>query len=167
MRRHLFAAAVVLTALLLQVGVVNRLRLPLGHPDLVVVAVVALALVAGPLPGTVIGFVAGLTADVIPPADHTLGRLAMAYAVVGYAAGLLEDLEERSVVTTVLVVAAASAAAVLIFAGVGALLGDSRIDADSVTGSLAAIVAYDVVLAPFVVPLVSGAARRLEPAATY
>lgn len=167
MRRHLLAAAVVVTALLLQVGVVNRLRLPIGHPDLLVVCVVALALAAGPLAGTVTGFCAGLVADLIPPADHTLGRLAMAYAVIGYAAGLLEDLEERSVITTVLVVATASAAAVMMFAGVGALLGDPRIDADSVTGSLTATVLYDVVLAPFVVPLVSGAARRAEPAATY
>ena len=33
--------------------------------------------------------------------------------------------------------------------------------------SLAAAVLYDVVLAPFVVPLVSGAARRAEPVVSY
>lgn len=167
MRRGLLAAVVVVTALLLQVGVVNPLDLPIGHPDLVVLCVVALALVAGPTWGTVLGFAAGLTADLMPPANHTLGRLAMAYAIVGYAAGLLEDVEERSVVTTVIVVAGASAAVVLIFAGVGALLGDARVDATSVADSLSATILYDVILAPFVVPLVSGAARRAEPVTTY
>lgn len=167
MRRGVLAAVVVLTALLLQVGVVNPLDLPVGQPDLVLLCVVALALVAGPTWGTVLGFAAGLTADVMPPADHALGRLAMAYALVGYAAGLLEDVEERSVVTTVAVVAVASAAVVLLFAGVGALLGDPRVDASSVAHSLVATILYDVILAPFIVPLVSGAARRAEPVTTY
>jgi rod shape-determining protein MreD len=163
----LLAGVVLLTALLFQVAVVNPLDLPVGHPDLVVLSVVALALAAGPTWGTVVGFAAGLAVDVVPPADHALGRLAMAYALVGYAAGLVEDVEERSVVTTVAVVAGASAAVVLIFAGVGALLGDPRVDASSVANSLVATILYDVILAPFVVPLVSGAARRAEPVTTY
>jgi rod shape-determining protein MreD len=167
MRRGLLAGVVLFTALLLQTGVVNPLDLPVGHPDLVLICVVALAVVAGPTWGTVLGFAAGLAADVVPPADHSLGRLAMAYALVGYAAGLLEDVEERSAVTTVLVVAGASATVVLVFAGVGALLGDPRVDATSVADSLVATILYDVVLAPFVVPLVSGAARRAEPVTTY
>jgi rod shape-determining protein MreD len=167
MRRGLLAGVVLFTALLLQTGVVNPLDLPVGHPDLVLICVVALAVVAGPTWGTVLGFAAGLAADVVPPADHSLGRLAMAYALVGYAAGLLEDVEERSAVTTVLVVAGASATVVLVFAGVGALLGDPRVDATSVADSLVATILYDVVLAPFVVPLVSGAARRAEPVTSY
>ncbi len=167
MRRGVLAAVVLVTALLLQTGVVNPLDLPIGHPDLILLCVVALAVVSGPTWGTVLGFAAGLAADVVPPADHTLGRLAMAYALVGYAAGLLEDIEERSVVTTVVVVAGASATVVLVFAGVGALLGDPRVDATSVADSLTATILYDVILAPFVVPLVSGAARRAEPVTTY
>jgi rod shape-determining protein MreD len=166
-RRVLTAFVVLFTAALLQVDVVDRLRLPGGRPDLVVVTVVALALVLGPTGGTVVGFLAGLGVDVLPPADHTLGRLALAYAVVGYAAGLLEDVEERSVLTTMAVIAMTSALAVLFYAGVGALLGDPRIYAGSVARSLLATVIYDVVLAPFVVPLVSGAARRAEPVGAY
>jgi rod shape-determining protein MreD len=167
MRRGLLTGVVLLTALLVQTGIVNPLNLPIGHPDLVVLCVVALALVAGPTWGAVLGFAVGLAADVVPPADHAVGRLAMAYALVGYAAGLLEDVEERSAVTTVAVVAVASAAVVLVFAGVGAILGDPRIDAGSVANSLVATILYDVILAPFVVPLVSGAARRAEPVTTY
>jgi rod shape-determining protein MreD len=162
--RRLVSTAFVLLALLLQVTIVNRIPLPDGRPDLVLLVVVALALVRGPEYGAVLGFAAGLAADVVPPADHTVGRLALAYAVVGYAAGLLEDAEERSVLATVLVVAAASATAVVAYAGVGGLLGDERVTVAALRNSLAATVIYDVVLAPFVVPVVSGAARRADPA---
>jgi rod shape-determining protein MreD len=161
--RRLVATAFVVTALLAQVTMLNRIPLPDGRPDLVVLVVVALALVRGPEYGALVGFVSGLAADVVPPADHTLGRLALAYAVVGYAAGLLEDAEERSVLTTVLVVAAGSALAVIGYAGVGALVGDERITLTALGASLVATVIYDVVLAPFVVPVVSGAARRADP----
>jgi rod shape-determining protein MreD len=163
-RRGFLATAVVLTALMLQTGVLNRLPLPGSGPDLPIVCVVALALVGGPSYGAILGFCAGLAADVLPPADHTLGRLALAYAVVGYLAGLVEDVEERSVLTTVAVVAIASGVAVILFAGIGALVGDDRITAAAVSRSLGSTVIYDVVLAPFVVPLVSGAVRRTQPA---
>jgi rod shape-determining protein MreD len=166
MRRPLLAVTAILTALLLQVDVVNRLRLPGGHPDLLLLVLVSLALVGGPAYGAVAGFAAGFAADILPPADHTIGRLAFVYAIVGYLAGLLEDAEERSVVAAVGVVALGAAASVIAFAGVGALLGDHRITASAVGHALAAGVIYDVVLAPFIVPLVSGAARRVEPAAT-
>jgi rod shape-determining protein MreD len=163
MRRNLLATAVVLTALLTQAVVLNRLPLPGGRPDLGVLVVVAFGLVAGPTYGALIGFATGLAADMLPPADHTLGRLALAFAVVGYLAGLVEDVEERSVLTTVAVVGVASGAAVILFAGIGGLVGDQRITADAVAHSLGATVIYDVVLAPFVVPLIAGAARRAEP----
>jgi rod shape-determining protein MreD len=164
MRRPLLAVVAILTALLLQVDFVNRLRLPGGHPDLVLVVLVSLSLVGGPAYGAVAGFAAGLAADILPPADHTIGRVAFVYALVGYAAGLLEDAEERSVLTTVLVVAAGSGLAVIAYAGIGALLGDERITLAALGTSLLATVIYDVVLAPFVVPVVSGAARRADPA---
>lgn len=167
MRRQLLAAAVVVTALLVQADIVNRLPLPGGRPDLAALVVIALALVGGPMYGAVLGFAVGLAADVLPPADHTLGRLALAYAVIGYVSGLVEDVEERSVMTTIAVVASASAATVVLFAGVGALLGDPRITVSAIAHSLVATVIYDVILAPFVVPVVTGAARRVEPAGIH
>lgn len=166
-RRLVLAIACLLTGLLVQVVVIDRLRLPGGHPDLVLVVLVSLALVWGPTYGTVAGFVAGLFTDILPPTDHTLGRFALVYAVVGYIAGLLEDAEERSVITTVAVVALGSMAGVVLYGGIGALLGDARINARAIEHALVAAVIYDVILAPFIVPLVSGAARRVEPATTY
>jgi hypothetical protein len=51
-----------------------------------------------------------------------------------------------------------------LYAGLGDLLGNARITAHATMRALGGTVVYDVVLAPFVVPLVSAAARRLEPA---
>jgi rod shape-determining protein MreD len=163
-RQDLLAVVVVLTALLAQVTVINRLPLPLGHPDLLVVVVIAFGLVGGPQRGAVIGFATGLAADLMPPSDHLAGRLAFAYTLVGYLAGLLEDIEERSVFTTVFVVAVGAGIAVVVYAGLGVLVGDPTVTVHTTTRAVVAVVVYDVVLAPFVVPLVSGASRRLEPA---
>jgi rod shape-determining protein MreD len=157
---------IVIVAAILQVVVVNKLGLPYGGPDLVVLTVIAFALASGPARGALLGFWAGFLVDVMPPAGHIAGRWAFAYTVVGYVAGLLEDPEETSVVTTILIVAGGSGAAILMYAAVGGLLGDARIHAGVVLHSLLGTVVYDVILAPFVVPLVSAAARRLEPAGT-
>jgi rod shape-determining protein MreD len=154
---------IVFLAAVLQVVVINKLHLPLGHPDLLVLVVVAFALASGPQRGAMLGFFAGFLADVMPPAGHIAGRLAFAYTIIGYGAGLLEDPEETSVMTTILVVAGGSGAAVLLYAAVGGLLGDLRVSASLTAHSLVATVVYDVVLAPFVVPLVAGVARRFEP----
>jgi rod shape-determining protein MreD len=163
-RRIGLRVVVVLVAEVLQVVVVNRLPLPLGHPDLLVLVVVAFALVSNPQSGATLGFFAGLAADLLPPAGHIAGRLAFAYTIVGYLAGLLADREETSVFTTILAVAGGSMAAVLFYAGIGGLLGDARVSASTTAHALIAVVVYDVVLAPLVVPLVGGVARRLEPA---
>jgi rod shape-determining protein MreD len=163
-RQNLLAVVVVLTSLLVQVTILNRLPLPIGHPDLLVVVVISCALVGGPQRGAVIGFATGLAADLMPPADHLAGRLAFTYTIVGYFAGLLEDVEERSVLTTILVVAVGAAVAVLVYAGLGALVADPHVTVHVTTRGLLATVVYDVVLAPFVVPLISAASHRLEPA---
>jgi rod shape-determining protein MreD len=159
-----FRVAIVLVAAILQVVVINRLPLPIGHPDLLVLVVIGVAFASGAQRGAMLGFFAGFVADVLPPAGHIAGRLAFAYTIIGYAAGLLEDPEETSVLTTLMVVAGGSAGAVLLYSGIGGLLGDARISPSGTVHSLIATVVYDVVLAPFVVRPVSAMARRLEPA---
>ncbi len=160
-RVALFVALVV-TALIVQVTVVNRLPLPAARPDLVLLVVVAIALVEGPLRGAVVGFLAGLGADLAPPADHTIGRVALALAVVGYVAGMLEDAEERSVTATVVIVGLATAGAMATYAGVGAITGDLRVTWPSLLRELPVSVLYDVILAPFVVPFVARAVRWVD-----
>ena len=160
-RRLLLGAASVLTALLLQASVLGRLPLPGAAPDLLLVLVVAFALVEGPLSGTVTGFVAGLLADL--GADHEIGRAALAYALVGYVAGLVQDDRPRSVLLPFAVVGLAAAGAVTVYALEGLLLGDPRITGSAFRTSLASTVTYSVLLTPLVVPLVGALVRRLDP----
>jgi len=158
--RFLLGAATVLTALLLQTTVVTQLPLPGAAPDLLLVLVVAFALAEGPLSGMSTGFVAGLLADL--SADHQLGRLALAYTVVGYVAGLVEDDTERSTVLPFVAVALGAVTGLLVFAGEGALLGDPRVTWAAFGRSLISSVPYDVVLTPFVVPVIGLLVRRLD-----
>ncbi|WP_161628027.1 hypothetical protein [Microbispora catharanthi] len=99
MKAVVLSVLVVLVAPVLQVAVVNGLSLPGGHPDVVLVAVVALAPRLRPRPetrglpergaagggaGAFLGFAAGLAADIAPPADHTIGRLALVMCLAGW-----------------------------------------------------------------------------------
>ena len=137
------------TALLLQVTVLGRLSFLGAKPDLVLVAVVCFALADGPGAGMGAGFGIGLFADLL--GSHTLGLLALILCVVGYAAGVIRSYFDRlSTFTPMVVVGGLTAVAVLAYAGIGALLGDPRIDAEPVARSLVLTPFYDVVLTPFV-----------------
>lgn len=162
LHRILLSTVLVVVALVLQVSVFARLGLPGAVPDLMLLVVIGLALVYGPKGGCLVGFGAGLLADLAPPSDHAVGRYALVLCVLGYAAGLLrpESGQIRSVLTPLLVVAAAAFAATLLYAGVGALVGDSAARHVGVGSLLVTSVIYDVLLAPFVVPAVMALARR-------
>lgn len=159
--RFLLGAVAVVTALLLQSAVLTALPLPGAPPDLLIVVVVAFALAEGPLSGSVTGFVAGVSADLL--SDHALGRLALALAVVGHVAGQVHDDTDRSTLLPFVAVGAGAAGAVLLYAAEGALLADPRVGSEQVLRSLASSVPYAVVLTPFVVPVVAALVRRLDP----
>jgi rod shape-determining protein MreD len=153
----------VLTALLVQLTVLTRVPLPGATPDLVLLVLVGLGLRWGPLPGAVTGFGAGLGLDLVPPADGAVGQWTLVLCVVGYAVGMFEGLADNSLVGSILVVAAAATAAPLLYAAVGAVVGDARVSWSIVVGLLPTAVIYAVVLAPFVVSAVHSLARRVEP----
>jgi rod shape-determining protein MreD len=163
-RRVLTAAVLLLVACLLQVCAVQPIPFPVGRPDLPVLFVVAVALVWGCSWGTGVGFATGLIVDLMPPADHAVGRLAFAYAAVGYAVGLLADEDEHSVLATILIVVAACLGLAAIDMALAIVLGDGTVTGASAARLVAGITGYDVVLAPFVVPLIMRLARRVEAA---
>ncbi len=160
-RRFLLGAVSIVTALLLQVTVIGRLPLPGVAPDLVLVLVVAFALAEGPMSGLVTGWVAGLLSDAL--AAHELGRLALAFAVAGYVTGMLQDETERSTLQPFGAVALGALLALGTYLSVGILLGDPSVTLHALSRSLVSAVPYDVVLTPFIVPLVAGLVRRLDP----
>ncbi|CAM5669106.1 Peptidoglycan D,D-transpeptidase MrdA [Streptomyces microflavus] len=65
--RTLLSIALVVVALVVQVSVLARLQLPGAVPDLLLLTVLGLAFVYGPVSGSLIGFGAGLLADLAPP----------------------------------------------------------------------------------------------------
>ncbi|MFI5099385.1 MAG: rod shape-determining protein MreD [Actinomycetes bacterium] len=166
-RRILLFGLLLVVAVVLQTVVLSRIPLPGATPDLVLIVVVSLALVQGSTTGCVVGFAGGLLLDVVPPADGQVGRWAFVLALVGWFAGRAMDAAESSALVPVLVVGLASAGAVLGYAAIGFALGDPRVDGASLLRALPTAVLYDVLLAPFLVPLLMRLARRVEPSTTY
>jgi rod shape-determining protein MreD len=139
----------VLAAVLLQVMLVNRLGLPGGGaPDLVLLAVVAMALLRGPVAGTVIGFCAGLLVDIVPPTAHLVGQYAFVFALVGYVAGRGVGGPATTVVLCVLI-------APLVAAALGGLIADPRVTLSTLTDQVPVTVVYTLIVSPLVIWLVT------------
>ncbi|WP_030547259.1 rod shape-determining protein MreD [Streptomyces albus] len=164
LNRILLSAALVVVALVIQVSVLARLQLPGAVPDLTLLVVLGLALVYGHVSGALIGFSAGLLADLAPPADHAVGRYALVLCLIGYLTGLAkpESGRLRSATAPLLAVVIAAIGTTLLYAGVGALVGDTSARQVGLPGLLATAALYDLLLAPFVVPGVMALARRTE-----
>ncbi|MEU2430250.1 MULTISPECIES: rod shape-determining protein MreD [unclassified Streptomyces] len=162
--RMLLSTTLVVVALVIQVSVLARLHLPGAVPDLLLLTVLALALVYGHTSGALIGFGAGLLADLAPPADHAAGRYALVLCVIGYLAGLVRPENGRLTSATgpMLVVVAAAIGSTLLYAGVGALVGDTAARHVGLGSLLFTATVYDLLLAPFTVPLIMALARRAE-----
>ena len=162
----LLAAALLLVALVVQISVLARLQLPGAVPDLLLLVVIGLSLVYGPRGGSLVGFSAGLLADLAPPSDHAIGRYAMVLCLIGYAAGLAkpDSRQLRSAVTPMAVVGTAAVMSTVLYAGVGSLVGDTAARHVGLIGLLVSAFVYDVLLAPFVVPAVMALARRFDGA---
>ncbi len=90
-RFHVMVITIVVIAAVLQTVVLARVGLPGGNPDLVLLAVIAVGLATGPNYGALVGFGAGLLADILPPDLTTLGTSAMILAIVGYFVGSIND----------------------------------------------------------------------------
>jgi rod shape-determining protein MreD len=162
--RMLLSVTLVVVALVIQVSVLARLHLPGAVPDLVLLTVLALALVYGHVGGALIGFGAGLLSDLAPPADHAAGRYALVLCVIGYLAGLAKPESGRlkSATGPMAVVVAAAIGSTLLYASVGALVGDTAARHVGLDSLLITAAVYDLLLAPFVVPVLMALARRAE-----
>jgi rod shape-determining protein MreD len=161
--RVLVVTAVVMLAVTLQLGALPAIAVADVVPNLVLVVVIAFALARGQAYGALVGFAAGLALDLAPPADHTAGRWALAFVVVGYLAGMARRDARASALAAVLVVAAGSFIGTSLFALSGLLLEDPGVTIDGVLHVLPIALVYDVVLTPLVVPVVLALMRRLEP----
>ncbi|GAA3724482.1 rod shape-determining protein MreD [Salinactinospora qingdaonensis] len=163
MGRTASAVIAIVFAVLLQSALVNRLPLPWGvGPDLVVLVVTALALRATPSAGALAGFTAGLAMDVMPPAEHEIGRYALVLGVAGYMVGSLRDTSWRSGLWPYGVAAMAVFGVALGYAFVGAILADPRVSLSSTLTLGGLSVVMTMLVSPLVLTPMLKVMRRLN-----
>ncbi len=161
--RAFVAFCVVTLAVVLQISLFPHFAWEGIVPNLALLVVVGAALVRGPQFAAVLGFVAGAIIDLAPPADHIAGRWALALVLVGYLAGRVRQDLRPSAGSVVLTVAASSFVGTSVFALSGVLLRDPVVGVGEMLQVVLIAVLWDILLTPFVLPLVMGLFRRLEP----
>lgn len=161
--RGVVFALMLLVAVVLQVSFFGYFSFDGVVPNLALLIVVAAGLTRGPELAVALGFVGGLAADLLPPAEHVAGRWALALVVVGYLAGRVRTDAARSTVGMLVTVAACSFVGTSVYALTGMLSGDPTTTAGEALAVLPRAVLYDVLLAPFVLPLAMRMFRRLQP----
>ncbi len=116
---------VVALALLVQTTVILDVRLDGVSPEVMFLLPIAAGVVAGPVEGAAVGFVAGLAADLLTPTP--LGLSALVGTIVGFGVGAMSGGMVREVRGLPTVVAlGASAVAVMLYAVLGAVLGEPQ-----------------------------------------
>jgi rod shape-determining protein MreD len=161
--RGLLFTLVLLFAVVLQVSFFSFFSYDGVVPNLVLLVVVAAALTRGPELAAVLGFVGGLAIDLVPPADNVAGRWALALVLVGYVAGRVRQDAGRSSLVALGTVAAASFVGTSVFALSGMLLRDPAIPVGEALQVVPTALVYDLLLAPFVLPLAMRMFRRMQP----
>ena len=160
---------VLLLAVTLQLALVNRAPLPGGAaPDLVLLAVAAIAVCTGPMTGMLAGFCGGLALDIAPPAAHLAGEYALVFCLVGYACGRARNAityatGEQTMITSLTVMALGVAAGEAGKAALGMMLSDPDVTSPAIKHVLPVAIVYDLLLCPFAYWLISLMLRRPAP----
>lgn len=142
-------ALVLLTLLVVQTAILDDLRFFGVAADLLLVLAVAGGLVAGPRRGAVIGFAAGLTYDLV--LTTPFGMSALSYLLVAYGVGVATSqvsVDSRGI--RLAAATAACAAGVLLYVGLGAILGQDHLVGERLPVVLAVVTVVGGLLAlPF------------------
>ena len=159
-------AVAVAVVLLLHLTVLADVRVAGVRPDAPLLLAVVTGLAAGPERGAIIGFTAGLLADLFLPSPF--GLSALVYSLVGFAVGSLQSGILRSawwipVVTSL----AASAAGIVLYAVVGAMVGESEMVGPRLALIAAMVGVMNALLAPAAMRLVTWATSANSPERSY
>lgn len=145
-RSALRTAVLVGLTLLVQTSVVLEIRIAGMAPDIMLLLPIGAGLVAGAVEGAVIGFVAGIAADLLLPGPF--GLSALVGALVGFGVGsVTARLPPEIPGLSVLVALIASAIAVMLYAVLGALLGESQFVHADLTVMIPVVAVANAVLA--------------------
>ena len=158
MRRLLALTLVLVVAVLVQSTVLARLTLAGVRPDLLVLAVVSVAVATDPTTGAVFGFVAGLVADLL--FDLPVGVSALVYTAVGFAVGTVRVYVTSHRPLVHLVLAGAASLASVWCCGLLLRVFDLSSWA-TVTRAGPLVALYNLLLTPFVYPVVLALTERI------
>ena len=161
--RWLAALAAVVVALVVQVSLFPHLAWNGIVPNLCLLVVVAAALTVEAPFALVLGFAAGLTLDLAPPADHVAGRWALALTIAAFLAARVRQDVKPTALAVVGTVAAASFVATSLFALSGVLLSDPAMSVAGLLEVVLVALVWDVLLTPFVLPPLMKLFSRLSP----
>jgi rod shape-determining protein MreD len=152
------AGVVLLLAALVQLSIAGWIEVAEGHPDVVLVVLVAVALLRGPIFGAAAGFWAGIVLDT--GSLETFGLTSLLLTLAGYWAGRFGDVTTRAsahpplIAVALATIGVAFGSAVLHF-----MLGESILAGHFFAGVLLPTLALNMLLA---YPLY-GLCRRLFP----
>ena len=140
-------ALVVLVALVIQVTLLSRFSFEGARPDIMILLAVIGGYRLGPERGAIVGFAAGLSFDIV--LSTPLGLSALIYTIVGYGVGAsTAGMVRTSRWAASAVAAVGSAAGVLLYALVGAVLGEPTLDGPSLASIVVLVAAVNAALAP-------------------
>jgi rod shape-determining protein MreD len=124
-RSMLRVALVIFIVLMVQQTIMVALRIKGVHPDLLWLLPITAALADGPETGGIVGFWAGLAFDLVLPTPF--GLSALVGCLLGYAVGSLTTaVDPRATWLKPVAALAGSVAADMLFAVLGAILGQSQ-----------------------------------------
>jgi rod shape-determining protein MreD len=147
-------------ALTFQFGVASRLEIFGVRGDVMLLVAVAAGLAAGPDRGATIGFVAGISYDLL--LQSPFGLSALTYALVAYIAGSLQDSVLRAAWwIPVGTAAAASALGVILYGVFGTMVGEDLL-ALSLVRVAVVVATLNAVAAPVVLRAVRWATGTSE-----
>jgi rod shape-determining protein MreD len=160
-------AATLILAIVIQSTLLASATLLGVIPQLALVVIVSFAFVDGERVGLVTGFFGGLIIDLLLP-QSIVGLSALVYTLIGYGVATFRQFTtSESVWTPVLVVGVASAVAEVSYALLAIMFGQPWVSIADSAKVAGLVVLYNVLLTPFVFPIVRRIADRFRPERVY
>lgn len=149
---------IVVLVLVVQYTVALDLRVAGTHPDLMMLLPIVGGAIAGPEFGAGIGFVAGIATDLLLPTPF--GLSALVYCLLGFGVGMVTSAgpgrqREAAWWLTALIALAASAAGVMLYAVLGAILGQQQMVHVDLAAVVSVVAVVNALAAPLAARLVS------------
>jgi rod shape-determining protein MreD len=163
-RRTLLLIMLIVTGLVMQTAVLGGATLDGSKPEFMLLLAVAVAMNEGPVFGATAGFFLGLATDILLGLPR--GVSSLVFTAVGYGVGRARvQMSAPTAWIPIVVAFVATLGGVLLYGGVGILLGQ-HIGVHSLVRHALLGSAYNALLTPFVFPVVRVLGARLRPAAT-